>query len=234
MAAVEVSAVISGALGRLNGAIHSRDVCQLRQMVAAEEVLERSGISQSSRSHPQAYVLSEQAGGDAGRERRHVFAQGQSSPICSSNVRGVVKQALHLRHDLAKIELAVAAHARPLRSDDVRSPCGIAQRAVLERIDRDTTVDHRDQVCVRQRVEDCSGSRPVNAAEDEVVIKREQESVRFADGQIGYVDAGGRRRVLRAVGRAVRRWTDRIRRCGGSWQSRPRLRHDGQHGSWAA
>lgn len=61
MASTEVSAVISDAFGRLNGAIHSRDGCQSVQMVAAEEVLQWSGISQSARSYRRAYVLSEQA-----------------------------------------------------------------------------------------------------------------------------------------------------------------------------
>lgn len=73
MMAGEIDALVTCAFGIFDRAVQTRGVVASLEMVSAEYVLKRAGITLSPRRHAEADVLGEQAGGDTDRERGHIL-----------------------------------------------------------------------------------------------------------------------------------------------------------------
>ena len=120
----------------------------------------------------------------------------------------IIQQSLLFDGDEAQVQLAVATHARPSWPDNVGTPSGVPHVTVVKGIDRDSSINDRNQVRVGQRVEDCSRPRAINAREDQVMIKREPKS------------------------HQVHRWIDRKRVCRTQLRLLPSPLRDARRGLW--
>src|SRR6185312_3107153 len=121
----------------------------------------------------EADVLREQGGCGTDRQRSDVFRAVAAVAAEPRDVAGVGEVAGAVCRYSAEVELAVAGEARPAGAHYVRAPRRTAHPvAVSEGVDADAPVDDRNEVRVRKSVEDCPGPRPVDAAEDQIVVER--------------------------------------------------------------
>jgi len=150
--------------------------------VRAEQVLQRSGLTEPAGCHVEADVLREQCGRGADRQRRDIFRAIVAVAAEPGDIAKVVEVAGAIRGDGAEIELAIAGKAGAAGSHYMRPPCRTAHPiAVGEGVDADAAVDDRDEVGVRQPVEDRPRPPPVDAAEDQVVVQRLLQTCVLAD-----------------------------------------------------
>jgi hypothetical protein len=143
--------------------------------VGAEQVLQRTGLSEAARRHGEPDELREQGRRGADREHGDVFGTVPAIAGQPSDVVGVIEVAGAVGGHGAEVELAVAGQAGTAGPGDLRAPCRASHSvAIREGVDTDAAVDHRDEMGVRQTVEDGAGRRQRLEAGDIAV------SLRFA------------------------------------------------------
>ena len=129
--------------------MRARLVSEVHQLMHAQDVLQRPGITKSAGPGANAGVLGQHAGGNAHRDHGDVFT-GRSPPrLLAGDVAGVVEQAADLELNPSRVQLPDTREAGSPRCNDVRSPGGVAERPGRHCVDRYATVDHGDEVAVR-------------------------------------------------------------------------------------
>jgi hypothetical protein len=149
-------------------------------MMGAEDVLQRTRLPAPTRSNAEADVLRKQGGGDVDGQERHVLAR-HLTPARVRDVCRIVQQPLDVERHAPHVELANAAHAPPPWPENMRPPGGIAHVLISADIDGDPAVDYRDEVGVRDSVQNGSGPRSINARKNEVVVERLRQTFGLAD-----------------------------------------------------
>jgi len=152
-------------------AVRSAGVGQVLQRVGRQCVLERAGFALAAGRDGEADELREQTGADAGRQGCDILSAGLEAGIGSYHVRWVIEQTLTVRLDGAKVELFVAGQTGPAGTQDVGAPGGVAHPGTLiEGIDADAAIKHRDEIRVGERVEDSPRPGAVDTAEYNVMV----------------------------------------------------------------
>ena len=91
--------MVSYAHGGFSGTVRFRGVIAVFEMVGTERILERTGITQVSGSHPEADVLRKNARSDVHRERCHVGIDQHDAVPCTLDVSGIIEESLPIKRD---------------------------------------------------------------------------------------------------------------------------------------
>ena len=70
----------------------------------------------------------------------------------------------------------------------MRTPSGVSHFAVREDVDTYSSVNDRYKIRICQGIEHCPWPRAVDTGKDEVVVKSEQQPIRFTDGVLRHFD----------------------------------------------
>lgn len=88
------------------------------------------------------------------------------------NVRGIVKVAVTLDRDEARIVLLYTLEATSSGRGDMRLPVGSPHRSVRLDADEDSAIDDWHKVSERDEVEDSPRPRPVDARKEHIAVER--------------------------------------------------------------
>lgn len=90
----------------------------------------------------------------------------------SGNIRGIIEVSILLRGDISRIVLLEAAEATMIVRRNVCLPIGTLECTRMASTgDRDTSVDHRNQVGIGNKVQYASRPRPVDAGEQYIAVQ---------------------------------------------------------------